>query len=136
MADTLASPNPSMMVIVPEFPPFFPLSRPQPTREHRDQWEKETEGKEVASNMSGTCSLSIGAVMGAETQSAPTEIRLGLHTIDLANESSAFSRSSLLPPDLSPSNILPYSPYPLAFDPKSLIVYICVCFIAKNSPRR
>lgn len=127
MADTLASPNPSMMVIVPDLPPFFPLSRPQPIREHRDQWGRETEGKEVATHRSRTCTRCIGAVMGAETQSSPSDIHPGLQAIDLANEISAFSRSSLLPPDLSPSITLPYSPYPLAFDPKSLIVYVCVC---------
>jgi hypothetical protein len=97
---------------------------------------KRTEGKEVASYTSRTCTRSIGAVMGAETQSSSSDIQLGLQTSDLRKSNSAFSRSSLLPLDSSPSNTLPYSPYPLTFDPKSLIVYICVCLNAKNSPRR
>jgi hypothetical protein len=124
------------MVIVPGFPPFFPLSRPQAIREHRDQWGKETEGKEVTSYRSRTCTRSIGAVMEEETQSSPSDIQLGLQTIDLTNESSAFSRSSLSPLDSSPFNILSYSPYPLAFDPKSLIVYICVCVLVRKQIAR
>jgi len=36
-ADTLASPSPRTMVIVPDFPPFFPVLRPLPIREHRNQ---------------------------------------------------------------------------------------------------
>ena len=71
MADTLASLNPSMMLIVPDLPPFLPHSRPQPIREHRDQLRKETEGKEVASYMSRTCTRSIGAVIGAKNTVFP-----------------------------------------------------------------
>ena len=136
MADTLASPNPSLMVIVPDFPPFFPVSRPQQIREHRHQWEKETEGKEVASYRSRTCTRSIGAVMGAKKHSLP----LAIYISDF--------EPSISPIKLRPSHARPsylstrhpphFRPYPLTFDPKSLIAIICVCVCpnAKNSPRR
>ena len=70
-ADTLASLSPRTMLIVPDFPPFFPVSKPQPIREHRNEWGKETEGQEVASYMYRSCPRSIGAVMGAKSSVCP-----------------------------------------------------------------
>lgn len=44
MAVTRACCNPNATVYMPNDTPFFPLSRPQPIRDHQSQWTGETEG--------------------------------------------------------------------------------------------
>ena len=51
MADTLACFNPNATVYMPDDTPFFPLSRPQPIRDHQVQWKGGTEAKGASTYM-------------------------------------------------------------------------------------
>jgi hypothetical protein len=128
----LSHSNPSTMVIVPVFPPLFPLSRPQPIRELRDPDAKEIGGKEVFTYISWTCS-----------QSMVTAHKHSLHLVSQTSDhrpstspinNSAFSRSSLSPltsrlsthPTLDPILWL-----------LTLNCYcVCMCVIYANGPGR